>query len=74
MQGFLHSLLVLLFPDMDYTFLYVRTIVSEVPTAYVSTSKFFGTIENHLEFINRTVTIPLKKPSLLQKRFSNVFE
>jgi hypothetical protein len=56
MQGFLHSLLVLLFPYMVYTFSYVGTIVSEVPTAHVSRGKFFGTVCNHLDFITRTVT------------------
>jgi len=43
---------------MDYTFSYVGTIVSEVPTAHVSRGKFFGTIGNHLDFITRKVTIP----------------
>jgi len=57
MQGFLPSLLVLLFFYMDYTFSYVGTIVSEVPTAHISRGKFFGTIGNHLDFINRKVTI-----------------
>ena len=44
MQGFLPSLLVLLFPYMDYTFPYIGTIVSEVPTAHDSRGKFFGTV------------------------------
>jgi len=50
--------LILLPPYMDYTFSYVGTIVSEVPTAHVSRGKFFGTIGNHLDFITRKVTIP----------------
>jgi len=66
MQGFLPSLLVLLFPYMDYTFPYIGTIVSEVPTDHVSKGKFFGTIGNHLDLITRTVTISetcsLKRP------------
>jgi len=57
MQGFLHLLLVLLFPYMDYTFSYVGTVVSEVPTAHVSRSKFFGIVGNHLDFVYHTVTI-----------------
>jgi hypothetical protein len=51
---------------MDYTFSFVGTIVSELPTAHISKGKFFGTVGNHLDFTSKTRTVTISAPCSLK--------